>query len=273
MDAAKPGSDRDGGVMTEEVHEEYDDRMLTLLQIIWGEGFLSPGGPEAVRAIVEGLDLEDKHVLDVGCGLGGLDEVLAGEFNARVTGVDVAKLIVEMAQARISQSPLKDRIEIRLTEPGPLPFADASFDVVFGKDAWLHIPDKAAFFAEVARVLKPGGIVTCGDWMKSPGPYSRDMEYFFKMEGLTYNLVTLAEYGQLLHGAGFEDVTLEDITDHSQVAAREELVRMKGDLYGVLTEALGAESRDFFIEDWRSLTVVLDQGELRPARMRARKPR
>jgi len=256
----------------EAVHEEYDDRMLKLLQIMWGEGFLSPGGPEAVRAIVEGLDLKGKAVLDVGCGLGGLDEVLAGEFGARVTGIDVAKLIVEMGQARIAKSPLKDRIEIRLAEPGPLPFADASFDVVFGKDAWLHIPDKAGFFAEVFRVLKPGGILACGDWMKSPGPYSSDMEYFFKMEGLTYNLVTLAEYGQFVHGAGFDDVALQDITDQSQVVAREELARMKGSLYSELTKALGAESRDFFIEDWRSLTVVLDQGELRPARMRARKP-
>jgi phosphoethanolamine N-methyltransferase len=93
------------------------------------------------------------------------------------------------------------------------------------------------------------------------------------MEGLTYNLVTLAEYGQFVHGAGFADVTLEDITDQSQVVAREELARMKGALFETLTKALGAESRDFFIEDWRSLTVVLDQGELRPARMRARKPR
>ena len=255
-----------------EGHEEYDDRMLRLLQIIWGEGFLSPGGPQAVREIVAGLDLQDKAVLDVGCGLGGLDQVLAGEFGARVTGVDVAKLIVAQGQARIAASPLKDRIAIRLIEPGPLPFPDASFDVVFGKDAWLHIPDKAAFFAEVFRVLKPGGIVACGDWMKAPGPYSADMEYFFKMEGLTYNLVTLAAYGQFVHGAGFADVALTDITEHTQVGAREELARMKGPLHDLLTRELGAEARDFFIEDWRSLTVVLDKGELRPARMRARKP-
>ena len=259
--------------MTGEAHEEYDARMLILLQIIWGEGFLSPGGPEAVRAIVAGLDLKDKSVLDIGCGMGGLDEVLAGEFGARVVGIDVAKLIVQLGQERIARSKLRDRIEIRLTEPGPLPFADASFDVVFGKDAWLHIPDKAGFFAEVFRVLKPGGIVTCGDWMKSPGPYSPDMEYFFKMEGLTYNLVTLAEYGQLVHGAGFTDVALEDITAQNAKDAQDELARMKGPLREILTRELGAEARDFFIEDWRSLTVVLDKGELRPARMRARKPR
>ena len=154
-----------------------------------------------------------------------------------------------------------------------MPFADSSFDTVFGKDAWLHIPDKAGFFAEVFRVLRPGGIVTCGDWMKSPGPYSTDMEYFFKMEGLTYNLETHAENGQLAHGAGFTDVMLEDITAQNARDAQDELARMKGPLQDILTQALGVEARDFFIEDWRSLTVVLDKGELRPARMRARKPR
>jgi phosphoethanolamine N-methyltransferase len=255
-----------------DAHEEYDDRMLKLLQIIWGDGFLSPGGPQAVRAIVAGLDLEAKTVLDIGCGLGGLDEVLAGEFGAQVTGVDVADLIVTLGRERIARSALKDRVDIRRIEPGPLPFGDASFDMVFGKDAWLHIPDKAAFFAEVFRVLKPAGIVTCGDWMKSPGPYSSDMEYFFKMEGLTYNLVTLAEYGRFVHGAGFTDVSLTDITDLYQVGAQEELARMNGPLHDLLTREIGAEGRDFFIEDWRSLTVVLDKGELRPARMCARKP-
>jgi phosphoethanolamine N-methyltransferase len=256
-----------------EQHEEYDDRMLRLLQIMWGDGFLSPGGPQAVRDIVAGLDLQDQRVLDIGCGLGGLDEVLAGEFGARVTGIDVARLIVEQGRARIAASPHRERIEIRLVEPGPLPFADASFDVVFGKDAWLHIPDKPAFFAEIRRVLKPGGIVTCGDWMKSPGAYSADMDYFFEMEGLTYHLVTLAEYGRLLHDAGFTDVELQDITDQAQLLAREELQRMKGPLFDLLTRELGAEARDYFIEDWRSLTVVLGKGELRPARARARKPR
>jgi phosphoethanolamine N-methyltransferase len=257
--------------MADAAHEEYDERMLTLLQIMWGEGFLSPGGPEAVRAIVAGLDLREKRVLDIGCGLGGIDEVLAGEFGARVTGVDVAKPIVKLGRERIAGSPHAECIEMRLVEPGPLPFESASFDVVFGKDSWLHIADKKGFFADVFRVLKPGGTVACGDWMKSPGPYSEDMLYFFKMEGLTYHLVTLAEYGEAIHGAGFADVMLKDISEIYRAEAKQELARMKGELYDLLTRALG-DQRDFFIEDWRSLTVVLEKGELRPARMRAIKP-
>lgn len=259
--------------MSTEQHEEYDGRMLTLLQMIWGEGYLSPGGPQAVRDIAGGLDLGRKRILDIGCGLGGLDQVLLTLGAEHVTGIDVAPLIVEMGQERIRRAGLGNRIDIGLVEPGPLPFADGSFDLVFGKDAWLHIPDKAAHFAEVYRVLKPGGQIAAGDWMKSPGPYSRDMEYFFEMEGLTYHLVTLAEYGQFLHGAGFADVRLEDITEQYRVEAHGELARMRGELAPIMLAELGPEGNDHFIEDWRSLTVVLDKGELRPARIWATRPR
>ncbi|WP_303981634.1 methyltransferase domain-containing protein [Dongia mobilis] len=255
-----------------ETHEEYDGRMLTLLQMIWGEGFLSPGGPQAVRDIAAGIDLSGKRVLDIGCGLGGLDQVLLMLGAGHVTGIDVSPGIVERGQERIRRSGLNKKIEIKLVEPGPLPFADARFDVVFGKDAWLHIPDKAAHFAEVRRVLKPGGRIAAGDWMKSPGPYSRDMDYFFEMEGLTYHLVTLAEYGTLLHEAGFTDLRLDDITDHYRLEAREELARMQGELAGMMLAELGEAGNAHFIEDWRSLTVVLDKGELRPARIWATKP-
>lgn len=255
-----------------DAHEEYDGRMLTLLQMVWGEGFLSPGGPQAVRDITSGIDLGGKKILDIGCGLGGLDQVLLMLGAGHVTGVDVASLIVEMGQERIRRAGLGNRIEIKLVTPGPLPFADASFDIVFGKDAWLHIPDKVAHFAEIQRVLKPGGRIAAGDWMKAPGPYGPDMEYFFKMEGLTYHLVTLAEYGTLLHAAGFTDIRLEDITTHYAADAHGELARMQGELAPVMLGELGPAGRDHFIEDWRSLTVVLDKGLLRPARIWATKP-
>ena len=252
--------------------EEYDGRMLTLLQMIWGEGYLSPGGPQAVRDIAHGVELGQKHVLDIGCGLGGLDQVLLTLGARHVTGIDVSPAIVERGQERIRRSGLGNRLEIKLVAPGPLPFADASFDVVFGKDAWLHIPDKAAHFAEVRRVLKPGGRIAAGDWMKAPGPYSRDMAYFFEMEGLTYHLVTLADYGTLLHEAGFTDIRLEDITERYRAEAHDELARMQGELAKMMLAELGPEANAHFIEDWRALTVVLDKGELRPARIWATKP-
>ena len=153
--------------MADQISHDYDTTMLDMLQIIWGEGFLSPGGPQAVREIVQGIDLAGKRVLDIGCGIGGLDQVLLSLGAAHVTAVDVAPPLIALARHRVAGSPDASRIAFETTEPEkPLPFPDASFDIVFTKDAWLHVVDKPALLRDVHRLLKPGGWLAAGDWMK-----------------------------------------------------------------------------------------------------------
>ena len=48
---------------------EYDDDFVAVIEAMWGEGFLSPGGPEEVARILEGVSLAAGRVLDVGCGM------------------------------------------------------------------------------------------------------------------------------------------------------------------------------------------------------------
>jgi phosphoethanolamine N-methyltransferase len=76
----------------------------------------------------------------------------------------------------------------------------------------------------------------------------------------------------MLHETGFEQVKLLDINAWYRDLSKQELARLKGELYGLMTEKLGETSRDHFIEDWRMLTVVLEKGELRPGRLWAKKP-
>jgi len=258
--------------MTGEIPHDYDVAMIDMLQIIWGEGFLSPGGPQAVRDIMAGIDIHGKRVLDIGCGLGGLDQVLVSLGAAHVTAVDVAAPLIALGQRRIAAAGQSDRIALQLMQPeAKLAFPDASFDVVFTKDAWLHVIDKPALLREAHRVLKPGGRLAGGDWMKGPEPYSADMIYFIELEGIPYHPATLAEYGIMLHAAGFEEVKLLDINAWYRDLAREELARLRGDLYDLMTRKLGDQAREHFIEDWRMLTVVLEKGELRPGRLWATK--
>jgi phosphoethanolamine N-methyltransferase len=255
--------------MADEISHDYDTTMLDMLQIIWGEGYLSPGGPQAVREIMQDVNLAGKRVLDVGCGIGGLDRVLVELGAAHVTAVDVVEPMITLARRRTADP----RIVFEVIEPElPLPFADAVFDVVFTKDAWLHVVDKPALLREVRRVLRPGGGLAGGDWMKGPDPYSADMIHFIELEGIPYHPVTLADYGLMLHEAGFEQVKLLDINAWYRDLAKQELARLKGELFGLMTEKLGVDARDHFIEDWCVLTVVLDKGELRPGRLWASKP-
>lgn len=258
--------------MAEEHEDEYTDELIALLELVWGKGFLSPGGPEAVAAIVKGHDLGDKSVLDIGCGLGGIELVLARDFGARVTGIDIEKELVRRANDLMAREGLSGKVECKHVVPGPLSFADASLDVVFGKDSWIHVEDKPAFFAEVFRVLKPGGMLLAGDWMRSDKPYGKDMEYFFEMEGLTYHMDTIENYGAIIRDAGFVDVELEDIADEYRVQGHKEYQDMQGRLKQPMIEALGEEGQAHFEENWRAMTVVLDSGELRPGRFWARKP-
>ena len=56
---------------------QYPDHFIERLLSVWGEGFLSPGGPAEVAEIVAGLDLSGKTVLDIGFGTGGPSIALA----------------------------------------------------------------------------------------------------------------------------------------------------------------------------------------------------
>lgn len=258
--------------MGETHYDEYDDKLVTMLEIIWGEGFLAPGGAANVRRTVADVDLRECEVLDIGCGIGGADLVLAGECGARVTGIDLEAPLVARARDYAARAGLSDRIAFHVVEAGPLPFAAASFDHVFTSGVLIHMDDKQAMLRDIARVLRPGGWLLGYDWMKGEQPYSDDMHYWFKMEGLTYAMDHIANYAGFVAAAGFEDVHTEDGHAEYRAQCHKEYEQMKGPLFATMSELLGPEARDYFIENWRSMKVVLDNGELRPGWFRARKP-
>jgi phosphoethanolamine N-methyltransferase len=257
-----------GDSVTQDNVEEYDDELVGLLELVWGDGFLAPGGPESVARTVAGVDLTGRKVLDVGCGVGGADLVLSSRFGARVTGLDVEPDLIERARRNAAG----EDIHYVCAPPGPLPFPNGSFDHVFTHAAIIHVPDKRAMFSEIMRVLRPGGWLLAYDWLKGSEPFSADMLYWFELEGLTYVMDDLDGYLATLTDVGFVDVTGEDDNLGYRAIAHQEYERMRGEWHQRITDLLGPDRRDHFIEDWRMLTVVLDNGELRPGYFRGRKP-
>ncbi len=255
-----------------EHQDEYHDAMIDMLELIWGQGFLIPAGPENVRRTVAGLDLRDKQVLDIGSGIGGPALVLAGERGARVIGIDLEGPLVARARGYAEAAGLGGRVEFRQVSAGPLAFADECFDVVYSSGVFTQVEDKLGMFEEVFRVLKPGGVFTCYDWMKGDRPYSEDMRAWFELEGLTYAMETLEAHGRILRQAGFTDVELEDDQQAYRELCHREYEQMQGPLKAQMIDVLGREQQEHFLENWRAMVVVLDKGELRPGFYRARKP-
>jgi ubiquinone/menaquinone biosynthesis C-methylase UbiE len=253
---------------------EYDEGMQTLLQIVWGDGFLSPGGPEEVARMLEGSDIRGCSVLDIGCGVGGIDILLVNTHGAAsVVGIDLEPELVARGTERVAAAGLGQRIDLRVVNGGPLPFDSATFDVVFTKDSLVHIPDKPTVFAEVWRVLKPGGWFIASDWLRGgTGPYSPEMLEYFRLEGLTYNMATPQETGRTLSSAGFVDVELRDRNEWYRDLAVRECTAIEGEWYPTILSRLGESRAQHFVADWRQLALVLRRGELRPAHYRARRP-
>lgn len=253
--------------------QEYDAAFVALLETVWGEGFLSPGGAEEVDRVIAGLELNGARVLDLGCGTGGAALLLAQDHGAReVIGVDVSAALVDEAGRRARARGLDGRVRFRRVDPGPLPFRQGEFDLVFSKDALLHIPDKRAICGEMLRVLRPGGVFAGSDWMRCEGPVSPQLQYYVDVEDLGFGLGTAQEYRSALAAAGFAEVQLTDRNAWYREVARVEHAALRGPLYAQLAARLGEDFTRHEIEVWRALNVVLDSGELRPTHLRARKP-
>ncbi len=253
---------------------EYDDTAIRFLEALWGEGYLSPGGPDEVDRVVEGLSLSGKTILDIGCGSGGIAlHLIERHGAARATGFDIERPVIEAAMKRAAARELSDRASFIQAPPGPLPFADASFDVVFSKDALLHVPDKDALFAEIFRVLKQGGVFAASDWLIGhDGEPSPDMKAYVAAEGLSFAMASPARYAQAMQRAGFADVVVKDRNPWYREVARGELERLKGPLYGTVAAAVGAAYVDKNIRTWEAMQKVLDSGEHRPTLLRGWKP-
>ena len=146
----------------------YHDLFAAFLEEVWGEGYMSPGGPEEVARVLDGLDLTGKDVLDIGCGTGAIAVSLVKDHGAQhVTGIDVETHVCNEARRRASEAGVSDQIQIIEVMPGPFPFEAESFDIVFSKDSIIHIADKEGLSNDIYRVLRPGGVFAASDWLIS----------------------------------------------------------------------------------------------------------
>src|SRR6266536_2072655 len=139
---------------------------LTALRFDWSAGHYEETAPQLLPAaellVEEAAPLAGERVVDVGCGTGNA-ALLAAARGARVTGVDPALRLLDVARRRATAAALD--VTFLTGEAAALPLADKSADVMLSAFGVIFAPDPQAAAAELARVTADDGRILLTAWI------------------------------------------------------------------------------------------------------------
>jgi SAM-dependent methyltransferase len=125
-------------------------------------------------------------------------------------GVDATPTVIERGRCRCAAEGLAERITFTLADVCDTGLRAASFDFVWGEDAWCYVVDKPKLIAEAVRLLRPGGVIAFTDWTEGPAGLSADEAQRYLRFMKFPNIQDLDGYRNLLSQAGCEVRVAED---------------------------------------------------------------
>ena len=215
-----------------------------LHRAVWGPGADSTDAAfryvdnqilEHLRTLPRGAD--GVHVVDLGCGVGASLCYLAARLPIRGTGITLSPVQVRHAERRIREAGLSDRVACLEGDYCALPEGIPPADLAYAVESFVHGPNPARFFAQCARLIRPGGLlVICDDFRRpvTDPAATRAVERF--QRGWHLNTVIYPEdLRAVATTAGFEHVSTLDLTPHLDIGRpRDRLVATFIALFGWL---------------------------------------
>ena len=241
---------------------QYSRTSILRYEKIFGKGYISTGGPATTDYLCELLG--DKlrpgvRVLDVGSGIGGAAFHLAREYGAIVTGVDLSPEMTDLALDATADSGVSSQVNFLLADVLETEF-DEPFDVIWSRDALMHVHDKKRLFAKLHSLLDDGGQLVITDYARGPKPGTTEFEAYAKSTG--YHLVEPAVYGKFLEDAGFSDVIVEDATAKFTQILKDEPVKLaanREDFLSMFSEA----DLNYLVDRWAMKVRFCDAGDMK----------
>jgi tocopherol O-methyltransferase len=225
--------------------QAFYDGSSALWEQTWGEhmhhGYYGPQGThrkqqqQAQGDLIEALLAwgqvsQAQNILDAGCGIGGSALVLGDRYGAQVVGLTLSPVQAARAQARAEEAGLSDgpsgpvcdhRVTFQVADVLHTPFEDERFDLIWSLESGEHYPDKAQFFHESYRLLKPGGQLLMATWCHRPtqslaGPLTwgetQQLAWLYRLYHLPY-VLSLPDYRALAQEQGFHAIQTADWSD------------------------------------------------------------
>ncbi|MGH2346772.1 MAG: SAM-dependent methyltransferase [Chloroflexota bacterium] len=167
------------------------------------------GGRQATQMVCQRMDLKNGlKILDVGCGLGGAARFMAAHYGAEVDGVDLTPEFVEVGNALTQAAGLGNKVRLLRASALSLPQEDASFDRASMFHVGMNIENKAALFAGISRVLRPGGLLAVYDVM-TVGEEALQYPVAWAKDESTSFVATVAAYRSAIEAAGLSIDAIE----------------------------------------------------------------
>ena len=251
-----PGA-RAGADLNRSIAHHYDS-LAPLYRAFWGEHihhglWLSPGDSArraqirlveylADRANVDGRE----RVLDVGCGFGATGRWLSAQLGCQVTGVTISRAQARLGRRISQRAGLDGRITTTRGNAASLPFAAEAFDIVWVIECMEHLVDKARFFRDAARLLRPGGRLALCTWQRGPGRSADDRLVRKVCEAFFCPSLASEEDSRIWAGAaGLELRICEDLTPRVRRTWEILIKRLRGPSLALVGPFLGREVRRF----------------------------
>lgn len=259
---------RYASVAARRAHKESDEEVALARTFGYSSGELdsipeeanlgvSCGNPTAMASLRPG-----EVVVDLGSG-GGLDVFLAAQKvggSGRAIGIDMTPEMIALAERNLEKTAL-DNVEFHLADIEALPLESNSIDCVISNCVLNLVPDKAKAFAEIHRILKPGGRLAVSD-IALRRTLPRELEPSVKrMTGCITGAIHIDAYRDMLEDAGFSSLEITDAGSDLNVY-RELRAADVEEVSAASSSGCGASSEapseiDFDVNDYAASVKVL----------------
>jgi cyclopropane fatty-acyl-phospholipid synthase-like methyltransferase len=165
---------------------------------------------------------QDDFVLDAGCGIGGSSIWMAKNHGNQLKAITISAKQIYYAANHAKRHGVAEKIDFEVSDFCQTPYADETFDVVWGLESICHALNKGDFIREAFRILKKGGrLVVCDGFITQRDIDDEDWQAVVDcFDGWAVpNLCLRSEFEGLLHENKFTDVKYTDITEETMPSA------------------------------------------------------
>lgn len=221
-------STRDVRATVSSTQEYYDGPADEIYRNIWQDNIhlgVPCGGncphPEAMEhtneIMAKAVNLgPNTRVIDLGCGYGSTARYLARNYGCPVVGTNISRKELDLANERAKAEGLNQLAAFEYGDFHDIQYPEASFDVVWSQESFLHGADKEKIIAECKRVLVPGGTLIFTDILVRKGTSQEDRARIYDRVK-SPDMWDLEDYKTALEQASLQ---IQQVEDWSQYVAR-----------------------------------------------------